>query len=440
MRSLQWHWWRTGLPRWILPHYWCHCPGRRDISIFVADVGPSSRQGFCFWTLAPNLHLYLGASRSGWGARLLDGLVSVVCSGHMLLFHIYVFELRAMFWHCPPFMEGSLVFLWPWCATTLRLWLPSTSGAGRCPAPSTCWLVAFWGGLSVSTSTSVRGIYQGSPLLWQFSSAVGISFRDSMVSPPTGGDRSAARLGLPVAGLVHDTHPPVLPLFCSIVPTPQAVFLNAFRIPWGNLRMYAFPPFLLSDGWWLESERPHSLHDSGCPPLAGEGVVCRPSSPWFSRFTSVVSRFSQSRQFRVLSQPFLSLYPAGLSSCGLSWNFVCWKFLGDCRTCGVVSPSVGCHSRPSGLDARSVHSFLVIGWAFSCPVTALPIDSCLGWAHRRTPRPFCFESLAPGFSVGCPSPSSWFLWRRCRIFSASRFEGFTVLAIPNANTIALGDC
>ena len=36
-----------------------------------------------------------------------------------------------------------------------------------------------------------------------------------------------------------------LPLYCSLVPDPQAVFEDAFRHPWDDLDLYAFPPFPL---------------------------------------------------------------------------------------------------------------------------------------------------------------------------------------------------
>ena len=36
-----------------------------------------------------------------------------------------------------------------------------------------------------------------------------------------------------------------LPLYCSFVPDPQAVFEDAFRHPWDDLDLYAFPPFPL---------------------------------------------------------------------------------------------------------------------------------------------------------------------------------------------------
>ena len=36
-----------------------------------------------------------------------------------------------------------------------------------------------------------------------------------------------------------------LPLYCSLVPDPQAVFEDSFRHPWNHLYVYAFPPFHL---------------------------------------------------------------------------------------------------------------------------------------------------------------------------------------------------
>ena len=36
-----------------------------------------------------------------------------------------------------------------------------------------------------------------------------------------------------------------LPLYCSLVPDPQAVFEDAFHHSWDNLDLYAIPPFPL---------------------------------------------------------------------------------------------------------------------------------------------------------------------------------------------------
>ena len=38
-----------------------------------------------------------------------------------------------------------------------------------------------------------------------------------------------------------------LPLYCSLIPNPQAVFEDAFHHPWNHLDVYAFPPFNLVD-------------------------------------------------------------------------------------------------------------------------------------------------------------------------------------------------
>ena len=38
-----------------------------------------------------------------------------------------------------------------------------------------------------------------------------------------------------------------LPLYCSLIPDPQAVFEDTFRHPWNHLDAYAFPPFSLVD-------------------------------------------------------------------------------------------------------------------------------------------------------------------------------------------------
>ena len=70
-----------------------------------------------------------------------------------------------------------------------------------------------------------------------------------------------------------------LPLYCSLIPDPQAVFEDAFRHPWNNLDVYAFPPFHLVERVVARARETPNLHDSDCPPLAGEGLVRRPPPP-----------------------------------------------------------------------------------------------------------------------------------------------------------------
>ena len=67
-----------------------------------------------------------------------------------------------------------------------------------------------------------------------------------------------------------------LPLYCSLVPDLQAVFEDAFRHPWDDLDLYAFPPFALV-GRVIARVQPviASRNDSGRTSLAREGVVRR---------------------------------------------------------------------------------------------------------------------------------------------------------------------
>ena len=63
-----------------------------------------------------------------------------------------------------------------------------------------------------------------------------------------------------------------LPLYCSLISDPQAVFEDAFRHPWDNLDLYTFPPSPLVRRVVARVREIPNLY-SGRPPLAGEGVV-----------------------------------------------------------------------------------------------------------------------------------------------------------------------
>ena len=71
------------------------------------------------------------------------------------------------------------------------------------------------------------------------------SCRDRVVSPPSGGESTSSCWGNPSIDLFATCLNAKLPLYCSLVPDPQAVFEDAFRHPWDDLDLYAFPPFAL---------------------------------------------------------------------------------------------------------------------------------------------------------------------------------------------------
>ena len=84
------------------------------------------------------------------------------------------------------------------------------------------------------------------------------------------------RWGSPSIDLFATSLNAKLPLYCSHVLDPQAVFEDAFRHPWDNLDMYTFSTLSSRRKGGGSSQRDsQSLHDSSRPPLAGEGVVRR---------------------------------------------------------------------------------------------------------------------------------------------------------------------
>ena len=154
-------------------------------------------------------------------------------------------------------------------------------------------------------------ICQGSPLFWRISSAVGFRLR---------GQRGLSTCRW-------------RPLFCvpgafrrwvcsrRVSPRCFPYSVPSSRIPrWSSWLLFAFiwaawvcmlSSFLSSDAGWLESERPHSLQDSGPPPLTGVGVVRDPSPTLLVVFLVSFCRdkVCQSRQFRALSQPLTLSWP-----------------------------------------------------------------------------------------------------------------------------------
>ena len=110
------------------------------------------------------------------------------------------------------------------------------------------------------------------------SQPLGSGYRDRVVSPPSGGERPASPLGLAVDRSVrnefqHQASPILFP--CPGSPGSLRGCVSPSLGQPGSLRVSTLSSGRTGGG---SSQRdPKSLHDSGCPPLAGEGVVRRPS-------------------------------------------------------------------------------------------------------------------------------------------------------------------
>ena len=202
--------------------------------------------GVRFGTPAPDLHLYSDASCSGWGAHLLAQHVSGVCSDQEKLLHINLLEMKALFLGLQAFREEVIGHhVTAMCDSTTVVGYVNKQG------------VTVYRALCLLTSCLLR---------WTESFDVHL---DAKYLP---GENNILADVLSHCGQVVGTewslHPQVarallrllgnlsidlfatclnakLPLYCSLVSDPQAVFQDAFRHPWDNLDLYAFPPFPL---------------------------------------------------------------------------------------------------------------------------------------------------------------------------------------------------
>ena len=198
--------------------------------------------GVRFGTPAPDLHLYSDASSSGWGAHLLNQNVSGVWSDQEKLLHIKLLEMNALFlglqafWgdvighHVTAMCDNSTVVAYinkqggtvsrALCLLTSRLlrWTESFDvhlDARYLPGESNV----------LADLLSRRGQVVGTE--WSLHSQVARSLLHVWGNPSI--DLFATCLNAK------------LPLYCSLVPDPQAVFEDAFRHPWDDLDLYAFP-------------------------------------------------------------------------------------------------------------------------------------------------------------------------------------------------------
>ena len=91
------------------------------------------------------------------------------------------------------------------------------------------------------------------------------------------------RWGSPSIDLFMTSLNAKLPLYCSLVLDPQAVFKDAFRHPWANLDLYAFPPFPLVGRAVAQVRETPSLSMTLVAPLW-------PEKEWFADFLLLLTQ------------------------------------------------------------------------------------------------------------------------------------------------------
>ena len=246
MRSLQWHLktqWSPesdppSLPVALLEE------ARRDLSWWM--VKDHLLTGVRFGAPAPDLHLYSDASSSGWGAHRLDQNVSGVWSDQEKLLHINLLEMKALFLGLQAFQEdvaGHHVTAMCDNSTVVAY----VNKQGGTVSRSLCLLTS-----RLLRWTESFDVHLDARYLPGESNVLAdvLSCRGQVVGTEWSLHPQVARAllrawGNPSIDLFATCLNSKLPLYCSLVPDPQAVFEDAFGHPWDDLDLYAFPPFAL---------------------------------------------------------------------------------------------------------------------------------------------------------------------------------------------------
>ena len=246
MRSLQWHLKSQWSPESDPPSLPVALPeeARRDLSWWM--VRDHLLVGVRFGTPAPDLHLYSDASSSGWGAHLLDQNVSGVWSAQEKLLHINLLEMKALFLALQAFQEDVAGHhVTAMCDnSTVVAYVNKQGGTVSRPLCLLTSRLLRWTE-SFDVHLEARYLPGESNVL-----ADVLSRRGQVVGTEWSLHPQVARAllrawGNPSIDLFATCLNTKLPLYCSLVPDPQAVFEDAFRHPWDDLDLYAFPPFAL---------------------------------------------------------------------------------------------------------------------------------------------------------------------------------------------------
>ena len=246
MRSLQWHLKIHWSPESDPPSLPVALPeeARRDLSWWM--VRDHLLVGVRFGTPALDLHLYSDASSSGWGAHLLDQKVSGMWSAQEKLLHINLLEMKALFLGLQAFQEdvaGHHVTAMCDNSTVVAY----VNKQGGTVSRSLCLLTS-----RLLRWTESFDVHLDARYLPGESNVLAdvLSRRGQVVGTEWSLHPQVARAllrawGNPSIDLFATCLNAKLPLYCSLVPDPQAVFEDAFCHPWDDLDLYAFPPFPL---------------------------------------------------------------------------------------------------------------------------------------------------------------------------------------------------
>ena len=208
----------------------------------LVDVRPSVDLGSIRGT-CPDLHLYSDASCSGWGAHLLYQHVSGVWSNQEKWLHINLLEMKALFLGLQAFRDVIGHHVTAMCDnSTVVAYVNKQGGTvsrALCLLASRLlrWTESFDVHLDARYLPGENNVL--ADVLSRRGQVVGTEWS---LHPQVEGSLLRA-WGNPSIDLFAKCLNAKLPLYCLLVPDPQAVFEDAFRCSWDDLDLCAFPPF-----------------------------------------------------------------------------------------------------------------------------------------------------------------------------------------------------
>ena len=182
------------------------------------------------------------------------------------------------------------------------------------------------------------------------------SCRDRVVSPPSGGEVTASRLGQSVDRPFCNVPQRETALYCSLVPDPQAVFEDAFRHPWDDLDLYAFPPFPLVGRVIARVQESSRVAMTLVAPLW-------PEKEWFADLLLLLTQppLALPCWDRLLRQPHCSLFHQGVHMLNLhAWRLSSVTSESQAFREGLLESCQGsCGSPPLDYNSRDGRSSVV---------------------------------------------------------------------------------
>ena len=160
-----------------------------------------------------------------------------------------------------------------------------------------------------------------------------------------------------------------LPLYCSLVPDPQAVFEDAFRHPWDNRDLYAFPLFPLVGRVVAQVRETPNLSMTVVAPLW-------PEKEWFADLLLLLTQPPVALPWwdQLLRQPHFNRFHNGvhtwrLSSVSSESRAFCEDLLLRCLAASV-HPLPGCTRLVSWKGRCSSQRHCTLDSGFPGPLTS----------------------------------------------------------------------